>query len=46
LSFTHIEACDALVREWHGQGPVSVPGGIAVRRSGDRVSITAAPRVE
>lgn len=46
LSFAHIEACDALVREWHGQGPVNVPGGIAVRRSGDRVSITGAPRVE
>ncbi len=33
LSSTHIEACDALVTRWHGQGPVDVPGDVSVGRA-------------
>jgi tRNA(Ile)-lysidine synthase len=32
LSHRHVAALDALVSEWHGQGPVALPGGIRVRR--------------
>jgi tRNA(Ile)-lysidine synthase len=32
LSHRHVEALDALVVGWHGQGPVYLPGGIAVTR--------------
>jgi tRNA(Ile)-lysidine synthase len=46
VSYSHIEACDALVSRWHGQGPVHVPGGVTVTRSGGRVSITVPSRVE
>ena len=38
LSHRHVSALDALVTEWRGQGPVSLPGGIAVtRRAGHLV---------
>jgi tRNA(Ile)-lysidine synthase len=33
LSHRHVEALDALVTDWHGQGAVHLPGGILVRRS-------------
>jgi tRNA(Ile)-lysidine synthase len=46
LAFSHVEACDALLTRWHGQGPISVPGPVAVTRSGGRVSIAARSRVE
>ena len=46
VAFSHVEACDALVSRWHGQGPVHVPGGVTVTRSGGRVSITTPSRVE
>jgi tRNA(Ile)-lysidine synthase len=32
LSHRHIAALDALITDWHGQGPVALPGGILVRR--------------
>jgi tRNA(Ile)-lysidine synthase len=32
LSHRHVEALDALVTDWHGQGPVYLPGGIRVAR--------------
>ena len=35
LSHRHIAALDALITGWHGQGPVHLPGGIAVARRGD-----------
>ncbi len=36
LSHRHVVALDALVTDWHGQGPASLPGGIVVgRRAGD-----------
>jgi tRNA(Ile)-lysidine synthase len=32
LSHRHVLALDALVTDWHGQGPVSLPGGLTVTR--------------
>jgi len=32
LSHRHVAALDALVTEWHGQGPVALPGAIMVVR--------------
>lgn len=46
LSFTHVEACDALLTRWHGQGPVSLPGALVVRRGAGRVSMEAVAPVE
>lgn len=37
LSHRHVAALDALVVDWHGQGPVHLPGGIMVVRSGGRI---------
>jgi tRNA(Ile)-lysidine synthase len=42
----HTDACDALLTRWHGQGPVHAPGDLRIARSGGRVSITPAARVE
>jgi tRNA(Ile)-lysidine synthase len=40
LSYRHVAALDALVTDWHGQGPTMLPGGIAVaRRAGDLVRV-------
>ncbi|MDN3240550.1 tRNA lysidine(34) synthetase TilS [Glycomyces tritici] len=41
LNHRHLDAVDALVAHWHGQGPTFLPGGIEVRRSGGR--LTAQP---
>ncbi|RKR89599.1 tRNA(Ile)-lysidine synthase [Micromonospora pisi] len=35
LSARHVTALDALVTNWHGQGPVHLPGAITVARRGD-----------
>jgi tRNA(Ile)-lysidine synthase len=32
LSAAHLDALDALVTAWHGQGPVALPGGIRIGR--------------
>jgi tRNA(Ile)-lysidine synthase len=33
LTYDHVRALDALVTDWHGQGPIDLPGGlVAVRR--------------
>jgi tRNA(Ile)-lysidine synthase len=32
FSFEHIEAIDALVKNWHGQGNVDLPGFIQATR--------------
>ncbi len=37
LTSTQVAAVDALVTDWHGQGPVSLPGGGSVAREGDRL---------
>ncbi len=46
LGSRHTDACDALVTGWRGQGPLHVPGGLAVGRTGDRVFITPRAPVE
>ncbi|MFC8501531.1 tRNA lysidine(34) synthetase TilS [Pedococcus sp. NPDC057267] len=46
LGSRHTDACDALLTDWHGQGPVSAPGPLQVTRSGGRVSIAAPAPVE
>jgi tRNA(Ile)-lysidine synthase len=37
LSAVHLAALDALVADWHGQGPVDLPGGRVARESGKLV---------
>jgi tRNA(Ile)-lysidine synthase len=39
LSSVHVDALDALVTGWHGQGPVSLPGGYRVARRGDQLVV-------
>jgi tRNA(Ile)-lysidine synthase len=46
LGSRHTDACDALLTDWRGQGPVSAPGPLRVARSGGRVSIAAPAPVE
>jgi tRNA(Ile)-lysidine synthase len=38
LSQRHVAALDALVTDWHGQGPVGLPGGVLVGRSGGLIA--------
>jgi len=33
LQLVHLDAVDALVTRWHGQGPIDLPGGFRVTRS-------------
>jgi tRNA(Ile)-lysidine synthase len=42
LSAERTAAVDRLVTDWHGQGPVELPGGVVVRRASGRLE--AAPR--
>src|SRR6478609_9175672 len=37
VSAAHVESLDALLTSWHGQGPLHVPGGIAVARTGGAI---------
>ncbi|MCU7722371.1 tRNA lysidine(34) synthetase TilS [Actinoplanes sp. KI2] len=37
LSHRHVQALDALITDWHGQGPVHLPGGIRVARERGRL---------
>lgn len=46
VSTRHVEACDALLTAWRGQGPIHAPGALLVRRSDGRVSIAPAALVE
>jgi tRNA(Ile)-lysidine synthase len=42
LSHRHVAALDALIIDWHGQGPTTLPGAIAVGRRGrDLVRLTS-----
>jgi tRNA(Ile)-lysidine synthase len=43
LTHRHIEALDALVTTWHGQGPTALPGGIEVVRRGQRLTRSEGP---
>jgi tRNA(Ile)-lysidine synthase len=40
LSRVHVLALDALVIDWHGQGPANLPGGIVATRACGRLSFT------
>ncbi len=46
LTSAHVESLDALLTSWHGQGPLNLPGGVLVRRTGDRICIGRAGPVE
>jgi len=37
LTSTHLDSLDALVCDWHGQGPVDLPGGLRGGRRDNRV---------
>ncbi|MBO3100798.1 tRNA lysidine(34) synthetase TilS [Cellulomonas fengjieae] len=43
LGHAHVQALDALITRWHGQGPVALPGGIAAHRSCGRLALGPAP---
>jgi len=49
LRATHLAAIDALATDWHGQGPVDLPGGAQARREdgppGIRIGYFSTPRV-
>jgi tRNA(Ile)-lysidine synthase len=38
VTSAHVAALRALVDDWHGQGPVALPGGVLVRRAGGRLA--------
>lgn len=40
LSADHIAPVEALVSDWHGQGPTSLPGGVKVERKSGRLSLS------
>jgi tRNA(Ile)-lysidine synthase len=46
LAYTHIEALDALVTAWRGQGPVHLPGGTRIARFGLSSGQTALGKVK
>jgi tRNA(Ile)-lysidine synthase len=37
VTFLHVQALRALVEDWHGQGPVALPGGVGAERRGGRL---------
>jgi tRNA(Ile)-lysidine synthase len=39
LTAAHVAEMDRLVVDWHGQGPVSLPGGLVVERRYDRLQL-------
>jgi tRNA(Ile)-lysidine synthase len=41
ISADHVSAVEALVSSWHGQGEVSLPGGVKVARISGRLSLYA-----
>lgn len=40
LNHRHLDAVDALVAHWHGQGPTFLPGGLAVTRTAGRIAVS------
>ncbi|WP_198587240.1 tRNA lysidine(34) synthetase TilS [Glycomyces xiaoerkulensis] len=44
LNHHHLEALDALVTAWHGQGPTFLPGGVEVARTAGRLRASGTPR--
>lgn len=45
LTAHHIDRVEALVSEWHGQGPVDLPGSIAAERRYGRLEVHRVPPV-
>lgn len=43
VSTRHTQACDALLTDWHGQGPVHVPGRLLVLRRDGQFLVQASP---
>lgn len=43
LGLAHVQAADALVTAWRGQGPVHLPGRVAVSRACGRLALHAGP---
>lgn len=43
LHRVHVLAVDALVTDWHGQGAVALPGGVAATRACGRLALGPAP---
>ena len=39
LTGEHLRAVDALLTNWHGQGPIDLPGGLRAHRRGQLVSL-------
>ena len=39
LTAAHVEALDAVVADYHGQGPVQLPGGVVAHRRCGRLSL-------
>jgi tRNA(Ile)-lysidine synthase len=37
----HLLETQRLITDWHGQGPLMLPGGVKVRRSGGRIELSA-----
>jgi len=46
LIASHVDSLDTLVTHWRGQGPIDLPGRVQGSRSGGRVLVAAAHRVE
>ncbi|MCL2668340.1 MAG: tRNA lysidine(34) synthetase TilS [Micrococcales bacterium] len=44
LGVRHVEAVEALVMAWHGQGPVYLPGRVLARRDHGRLRIEPCPQ--
>ena len=44
LTRSHVLAMDAFLQRWHGQGPLSLPGGITVARKGGRIGFRRTDR--
>ena len=41
ISAEHLSPVEALVTDWHGQGQVSLPGGVKVSRNSGRLTLSA-----
>ncbi|MCW2665129.1 MAG: hypothetical protein JWN57_91, partial [Frankiales bacterium] len=39
VTAAHVQALRALVEQWSGQGPVALPGGVALRREAGRLLV-------
>jgi tRNA(Ile)-lysidine synthase len=43
ITADHLAPVEALVTSWHGQGAISLPGGVKVERISGRLSLLAQP---